>query len=127
MSLSISSSRLSQSSSFSSHEHDDLTRLCLDSHKSVPTPNPFAPSRSLNWDPDSPDANPPRMRMVKARASGSCSGLEDCAEPDEEGGIRCSGEQRAFSVQLETNYFRENIFPEPKQELKQCKQLQWRN
>ncbi|XP_021906340.1 uncharacterized protein DDB_G0271670-like [Carica papaya] len=64
-SLSISSSRLSLSSSSSGHEHDDLPRLSLDSEKpgvnANMSPNPFAPSRSLN-------PNPPRMRMVKPRA-----------------------------------------------------------
>ncbi|GKV04112.1 hypothetical protein SLEP1_g16317 [Rubroshorea leprosula] len=62
-SVSVSSSRLSLSSSSSGHEHEDLPRLSLDAEKPClnPSPNPFAPSRSLN-------PNPPRMRMVKPRA-----------------------------------------------------------
>ncbi|OMP09853.1 hypothetical protein COLO4_05068 [Corchorus olitorius] len=71
-SVSISSSRLSLSSSSSGHEHEDLPRLSLDSDKPClnlnnPSPNPFAPCRSIN-------PNPPRMRMVKARPG--CSGPE---------------------------------------------------
>lgn len=54
-SVSLSSSRLSLSSSSSGHEHDDLPRLSLDSDKPSLNPNPFA--------------NPPRMRLVKPRAS----------------------------------------------------------
>ncbi|XVF18238.1 hypothetical protein REPUB_Repub11eG0004200 [Reevesia pubescens] len=67
-SVSISSSRLSLSSSSSGHEHEDLPRLSLDSDKpslNNPSPNPFAPCRTIN-------PNPPRMKMVKPRAgSGS--------------------------------------------------------
>ncbi|XP_010531967.1 PREDICTED: uncharacterized protein LOC104808115 [Tarenaya hassleriana] len=64
-SLSVSSSRLSLSSSSSGPEHEDLPRLSLDSerpnhHQLNMDPNPFAPARSLY-------PNPPRMRLVKAR------------------------------------------------------------
>ncbi|KAK5833530.1 hypothetical protein PVK06_017376 [Gossypium arboreum] len=61
-SVSISSLRLSLSSSSSGHEHDDLLWLSLDSNK--PSTNPFAPCRNINPNPNS---NPPRMRMVKPR------------------------------------------------------------
>ncbi|XP_021288389.1 uncharacterized protein DDB_G0271670, partial [Herrania umbratica] len=53
-SVSISSSRLSLSSSSSGHEHEDLPRLSLDSDKpslNNPSPNPFAPCRSINPNP----------------------------------------------------------------------------
>lgn len=62
--VSISSSRLSLSSSSSGHEPEDLPRHSLDSEKPSlnPSPNPFAPSRSLNQ-------IPPRMRLVRSRAA----------------------------------------------------------
>lgn len=69
-SVSISSSRLSLSSSSSGHEHEELPRLSLDAEKPGlnPSPNPFAPCRSLN-------PNPPRMRLVKPRAASDTSPL----------------------------------------------------
>ncbi|XP_010542546.1 PREDICTED: uncharacterized protein DDB_G0271670 [Tarenaya hassleriana] len=63
-SLSISSSRLSLSSSSSSgHELDELPRLSLDLDKK-PGPNPFAPARSIGRSPTQP-----RMRLAKPRPS----------------------------------------------------------
>lgn len=62
-SISISS-RLSLSSSSSGHDHDDLPRLSLDTEK--------PPSNSLNQkNHPNPNQNPPRIRLVKARAFSS--------------------------------------------------------
>ncbi|KAF5728092.1 hypothetical protein HS088_TW21G00235 [Tripterygium wilfordii] len=68
-SVSISSSRLSLSSSSSSHDHDDLPRLSLDSDK----PNPGPSSNPFLRNP-----NPPRMRLVKARADNVTSSNSGC-------------------------------------------------
>ncbi|CAN4097103.1 unnamed protein product [Withania somnifera] len=61
--LSISSSRLSlSSSSSSSYEHDDLPRLSLDSDK---------PNILFHNNQNSSNPNPPRIRLVKHRALSS--------------------------------------------------------
>lgn len=62
-SISISS-RLSLSSSSSGHDHDDLPRLSLDTEK--PSSNSLNQKNHPN-----PNQNPPRIRLVKARALSS--------------------------------------------------------